>query len=113
MEELVKSFFDLVLKNYKEAREISPWDILEDKSITDVSAMQNMSASYYRLMIALGAVGVLTSLMVIGIKVMWAKSSQSRRARKEELMFKVLIGIAIFSYLSLIGMLYGAVTKLA
>lgn len=97
----------------KDIVKTSPWDILKDKNITEVTAMRQMSASYYRLMIALGAVGVLASLMVIGLKLMWAKNPQSRRDRKEELLFKVVSGIAIFSYVSLLGMLYKAVVKLA
>ena len=97
----------------KDIGKMSPWDILKDKSITEVAAMRQMSASYYRLMAALGAVGLLTSLMAIGLKLMWAKSPQSRRARKEELLFKIIGGIAIFSYVSLIGMLYNAAVKLA
>lgn len=92
---------------------ISPWNILKDRSIADVPAMQQMSASYYHLMVAMGAVGLLASLMIIAIKIMWAKNPQSRNSCKDELMFKVLVGIAVFSYVTLIGMLYGAVNKLA
>lgn len=97
----------------KDMGKVSPWDILKDKGITEVAAMRQMSASYYRLMVALGAVGILTSLMAVGLKLMWSKSPQSRRAGKEELLFKVVGGVAVFSYVALIGMLYNAAVKLA
>ncbi len=103
----------IVLAAGKDLKKASPWDILADKSITEVATVRQMSASYYRLMIALGAVGILTSLMVIGLKLMWARNPQSRRAGKEELMFKVISGIGIFSYVALMGMLYNAVVKLS
>lgn len=113
MEDWIGNVLGSFLAAGKDIGKMSPWDILKDKSITEVTAMRQMSASYYRLMVALGAVGILASLMAIGLKLMWAKSPQGRRARKEELLFKIIGGIAIFSYVSLIGMLYKAAIKLA
>lgn len=108
----VKNMLTVFLTGQRSVADDSPWDILNDTGITEVAAMRQMSASYYRLMVALGAVGILTSFMAIGLKLIWAKNARNRREGKEEFLFKILSGIAIFAYVALAGMLYKAVVKL-
>lgn len=84
----------------------TPFEILEDRSISDSSAIVSTSASYYQLMIVAAAIGLVASLMVIGISLMMSKRADKRSEKKQELVYKIMLGIGIFAFVFVINVIY-------
>lgn len=96
----------IVLAKGKDKKIASPFEILKDRSLSDNATVQATAASYYDLMIAAAVVGLVLSIMVIGIMLIWSRRAEARNERKQELAYKSILGIAIGGFLFLIRTIY-------
>lgn len=98
--------FVLVYRDEEPETPATPFEILEDRGISDSSAITETSTSYYHLMTVAAAVGLIASLMLIGIGLMMSKRADKRSERKQELIFKIVTSVGIFAFVYLINVLF-------
>ena len=70
--------------------------------ITDNSAIKGTVNSLYSLLMAIGVVGLLITLVIIGIRLM-SPNSVKRAEAMEEMKWKVLIAVVLFGMTGIIG----------
>ena len=70
--------------------------------ITDNSAIKGTVNSLYSLLMAIGVVGLLITLVIIGIRLM-SPNSAKRAEAMEEMKWKVLIAVVLFGMTGIIG----------
>ena len=70
--------------------------------ITDNAAIKGTVNSLYSLLMAIGVVGLLITLVIIGIKLM-SPNSAKRAEAMEEMKWKVLIAVVLFGMTGIIG----------
>lgn len=89
----------------------NPFDILQDSYITKNDTFRDNAASAYQLLLVIGIIGLVTSLIMIGLKLSINKNSSKRSEEKSKLGFKIWLGILFFSFVTLMGYIYLAITK--
>ena len=70
--------------------------------ITDNAAIKGTVNSLYSLLMAIGVVGLLITLVIIGIRLM-SPNSAKRAEAMEEMKWKVLIAAVLFGMTGIIG----------
>ena len=70
--------------------------------ITDNAAIKGTVNSLYSLLMAIGVVGLLITLVIIGIRLM-SPNSAKRAEAMEEMKWKVLIAVLLFGMTGIIG----------
>jgi hypothetical protein len=70
--------------------------------ITDNAAIKGTVNSLYSLLMAIGVVGLLITLVIIGIRLM-SPNSAKRAEAMEEMKWKVLIAVVLFGMTGIIG----------
>lgn len=70
--------------------------------ITDNAAIKGTVNSLYSLLMAIGVVGLLITLIIIGIRLM-SPNSAKRAEAMEEMKWKVLIAVVLFGMTGIIG----------
>lgn len=70
--------------------------------ITDNAAIKGTVNSLYSLLMAIGIVGLLITLVIIGIRLM-SPNSAKRAEAMEEMKWKVLIAVVLFGMTGIIG----------
>lgn len=70
--------------------------------ITDNAAIKGTVNSLYSLLMAIGVVGLLITLVIIGIRMM-SPNSAKRAEAMEEMKWKVLIAVVLFGMTGIIG----------
>lgn len=89
---------------------MSPFDFLQNK---DIYAEGNGSSgnligqarSIYKLLIVIGAIGLVSSLVIAGIKICFArKSGQKIYEALDSVVFKLLVSGLLFSGMALLGL---------
>ena len=70
--------------------------------ITDNAAIKGTVNSLYSLLMAIGVVGLLITLVIIGIRLM-SPNSAKRAEAMEEMKWKVLIAVVLFGLTGIIG----------
>lgn len=70
--------------------------------ITDNAAIKGTVNSLYSLLMAIGIVGLLITLIIIGIRLM-SPNSAKRAEAMEEMKWKVLIAVVLFGMTGIIG----------
>ena len=70
--------------------------------ITDNAAIKGTVNSLYSLLMAIGIVGLLITLVIIGIRLM-SPNSAKRAEAMEEMKWKVLIAVVLFGMTGIVG----------
>lgn len=70
--------------------------------ITDNAAIKGTVNSLYSLLMAIGVVGLLITLVIIGIRLM-SPNSAKRAEAMEEMKWKVLIAVVLFGMTGIVG----------
>ena len=70
--------------------------------ITDNAAIKGTVNSLYSLLMAIGVVGLLITLIIIGIRLM-SPNATKRAEAMEEMKWKVLIAVVLFGMTGIIG----------
>ena len=70
--------------------------------ITDNAAIKGTVNSLYSLLMAIGVVGLLITLVIIGIRLM-SPNSVMRAEAMEEMKWKVLIAVVLFGMTGIVG----------
>ena len=70
--------------------------------ITDNAAIKGTVNSLYSLLMAIGVVGLLITLIIIGIRLM-SPNSAKRAEAMEEMKWKVLIAVVLFGMTGIVG----------
>lgn len=89
---------------------LSPFDYLQNKDIYVESRGSSgdliaQARSIYRLLIVVGATGLVVSLVVAGIKISFArKNGQKIYEALESVMFKLLVACLLFSGMAFLGL---------
>lgn len=70
--------------------------------ITDNAAIKGTVNSLYSLLMAIGVVGLLITLIIIGIRLM-SPNATKRAETMEEMKWKVLIAVVLFGMTGIVG----------
>ena len=70
--------------------------------ITDNAAIKGTVNSLYSLLMAIGVVGLLITLVIIGIRLM-SSNATKRAEAMEEMKWKVLIAVVLFGMTGIVG----------
>lgn len=84
------------------AMNMDPFSYLENNKVSDNSSLRGMGASLYRLLIAIGAIGIVLTIMISGLLMMLGKG-KTRQEGKSRLSVVSVVCIAIFSFVFLAG----------
>lgn len=82
--------------------DMDPFSYLNNNKVSDNGSLQKMGASLYSLLIAIGAIGVVLTIMISGLLMMLGKGN-TRQDGKSRLVVISVICIAIFSFVFLAG----------
>lgn len=85
---------------------MDPFAYIKSNSITDNTQIRGMSASAFNLIRAFGIVGVVVSIIVNGIRLMYAKKGQKLEEVKQRIMIHFIISICVFGFITLIGQIF-------
>ena len=81
-----------------ETKNIDPWVYLSNNSISVNSAIRNFASSAAGLLITLGVIGIVFSIMYLVIRLLFSGGNvRTKSEAKEEIIFKSVIGIMLFS----------------
>lgn len=81
---------------------MDPFSYLENNKVSDNSSLRRMGASLYGLLKAVGAIGVVLTIMISGFLMMLGKG-KTRQEGKSRLSVVSVVCIAIFSFVFLAG----------
>lgn len=82
--------------------DMDPFSYLNNNKVSDNGSLQKMGASLYRLLIAIGAIGVVLTIIISGLLMMLGKGN-TRQDGKSRLSVISVVCIAIFSFVFLAG----------
>lgn len=83
---------------YVEPKDIDPWDYLGDTSITDITAIRDFASSAAGLLVTVGIIGIVFSIFYMIIRLLFSQNSARLKSEiKEEVIFKSVIAIMLFS----------------
>ncbi len=92
-----------------ETKNIDPWAYLMDTSVSTNGTIQAFAGSAAKLLITLGVMGIVFSILYLSIRLLFGGSSTKVKSEaKEEVIFKSVIAIMLFSipfWLGIIKML--------
>ena len=78
--------------------------------LTDNAAIRGTVNSLYSLFLTIGVVGILLTILLVGVKLM-SQSPQKRAEALEEMKWKVLIAIILFGMSGVIGAILRVVSS--
>lgn len=81
---------------------MSPWENLGNHEIGSTEA-QGTVVSFFRLCQAIGAIGVVCTLIASAIMLIVTKNGRKREEAKTNMGHKIIVGICVFGAVGLIG----------
>lgn len=82
-----------------------PFKLINGKNngIADNKQLKGTASSFYGLLSVVGIIGIILSIIICGILIYSKKDAKKRQEAKEQLLFKFIIAILIFSFSWIIG----------
>lgn len=95
----------------KKTPDTNPFNYIKNNKVSGNTNIRETAASWYGLMKTLGIIGMVVSLIIIGIMFM-SKDARKRQEAKENLLVKGGIFVAICAFVWLIGSVASVISKL-
>ena len=92
---------------------MDPLDMLKNPDSYFGSRSSDLSSSLsgiYSVFLTIGTIGILISIIICGIKLASSKNPNSREEVKHELFWKIALGVLLFAFTGILGLIY-AFTK--
>lgn len=95
----------------------NPWDFLgvdnmlkeDDKGLL---ALTKIAHDWYTLCLAVGAVGIVITVMYLGLRLMLTRDPRKRDEVKEALKWKIVIALVLFGIPTVLGVIFTLATAL-
>lgn len=93
----------------------NPWDYLGIGNVLDaddsgLKVLTGLAADWYLLCIVIGTVGIIVTIMYIGLRLMFTKDPRKREEVKETMKWKVILALALFGMSTLLGVIVTVAT---
>lgn len=92
--------------------DMDPFSYLNRNEISNNESLRNGAMSFYQLMMIVGVFGVVVSLLVGACKLLMAQKGNSVADAKKEIVVKMFIGIIIFGFVSILGIVFEIASSL-
>lgn len=93
----------------------NPFDQLHGKMSVgkNVEQYKGTASSFYNLLTTIGVIGIITSIIVCGLSLVYSKNSSDRAELKRKAIFKTGIAVCIFAFPTFVGIYHDIVYKLS
>lgn len=91
---------------------VDPFKVLKGDNLSRNSVLRKNAASAYQLFFVIGIASLVISLIIAGLIIAYSKKSSKKSEIKESLIKKAFVAIIFFSFISIIGIVYGVILKL-
>ena len=88
----------------------NPWDYLGIADDSGLKVLTGLAADWYSLCIVIGTVGIIVTIMYIGLRLMFTKDPRKREEVKETMKWKVILALALFGMSTLLGVIVTVAT---
>lgn len=89
-----------------------PFKILKKDNISENSQLRNNAASAYKFFLVMGIIGLVVTLIISGLRLAFSKDASKKSEVKSGLGNKTVAALIFFSFVSLIGIVYGLIVNL-
>lgn len=91
--------------------DMNPWSYLGENAVSDDSALQAIGSGAYGVVFKIAVIGVAVSLLIACTK-LGSGNANKREEGKEQIMSKMIVGIAVFGSVGLLGILFSILSQL-
>lgn len=88
----------------KKSIEKNPFSYIKQNDLTTDSTLRETAVSFYELLMSIGIIGIMCTIIICSIKIMFPKHGQTKADAKNHLLVKCAISIMIFAFTFIIGL---------
>lgn len=100
----------LILAGKEDSMNMDPFSYIKKNKVSDNTAIKGFGVSAYNLLIVLAAIGIVTTVIICGIRLLG--KGKSRQEGKSRLGIIILTGIAIFAFVFIANQVLKIANKL-
>ncbi len=106
---------DMVVFNLclKDGMNMDPFFYIKNNVVSDEKNLQMTAASAFKLFRAVGMIGIVATLLIVGIQFLYAKKGSKLEEVKSRLVIETVIGGLIFSFLFWLEQIFYIAGRLA
>lgn len=98
--------------NFINAQLQDPFKILKNDNLSENSQLRDNAASAYKLFLIVGIIGLVITLISSGLRLAFSKDASKKSEVKSGLGNKTVAALILFSFVSIIGIVYGIIVNL-
>jgi hypothetical protein len=90
---------------------VDPFDLLQDE-VSNNAVLRTNAASAYDLLLIIGVIGLFSTIIICGLRLVLSKNSSKKSETKATIGFKTWLAIGFFGFVSIMGIVYKAIKML-
>ena len=95
----------------------NPWDFLGVGNVLEsddrgLLALTGIASDWYSFCLAIGAIGIVLTVMYLGLRLIFTRDPRKRDEVKEALKWKVVIALVLFGIPTVLGVIFTLATAL-